>query len=68
MRHFNVLCSHSSITSWVSSMVIAAGDVEERVDILTIFIGIAHALFSSLGNLDGFMAVIEGLETNQVKT
>jgi hypothetical protein len=49
-------------------MVIAAGDVEERVDILTIFIGIAHALFSSLGNLDGFMAVIEGLETNQVKT
>ena len=63
----SILKRHSRITTWVSSMVIAAGDVEERVDILTIFIGIAHALFSSLGNLNGFMAVLEGLETNQVK-
>ena len=47
--------------------MIAAGDIEERVDILTIFIGIAHALFSSLGNLNGFMAVLEGLEINQVR-
>jgi hypothetical protein len=48
-------------------MVIAAGETEDRVNILTIFIGIAHALFSSLGNLDGFMAVMEGLEATQVK-
>lgn len=48
-------------------MVIAAGETEERVDILTMFIGIAHALFSSLGNLNGFMAVMEGLESAQVK-
>ena len=48
-------------------MVIAGGDIKEHVDILTIFIGIAHALFSSLGNLNSFMAVLEGLETNQVR-
>ena len=55
------------MTSWVSSMVIAAGEIEERIDILTVFIGIAHALFGSLGNLNGFMAVMEGLEATQVK-
>ena len=48
-------------------MVIAAGVIEERVDTMTVFIGIAHALFSSLGNLNGFMAVMEGLECFQVK-
>ena len=48
-------------------MVIAAGDADERVDVLTIFIGIAHVLFSSLGNLNAFMAVMEGLETTQVR-
>lgn len=49
-------------------MVIAAGEKEERVDILTVFIGIAHALFSSLGNLNSFMAVMDGLEAIQVKS
>ena len=48
-------------------MVIAAGDIEERVEILTVYIGIAHALFGSLGNLNGFMAIMEGLEATQVK-
>ena len=48
-------------------MVIAAGDIEERVEILTVYIGIAHALFGSLGNLNGFMAIMEGLEATQVQ-
>ena len=48
-------------------MIIAAGAMEERVDIVMVFIGIAHALFSSLGNLNGFMAVMEGLEASQVR-
>ena len=48
-------------------MVIAAGDIEERVEILTVYIGIAHALFGSLSNLNGFMAIMEGLEATQVK-
>ncbi|XP_028411037.1 SH2 domain-containing protein 3C-like isoform X1 [Dendronephthya gigantea] len=63
----SILKRYSTVITWVSSMVIAAGGKEERVDILTMFIGIAHALFSSLGNLNGFMAVMEGLESAQVR-
>ena len=60
-------CRFSTITMWVSSMIIAAGDVYDRVEIINIFIGIAHALYSCLGNLNGFMAVMEGLELAQVR-
>lgn len=56
------------ISTWVSCMVIAGGETDGRVGILKIFIGIAHALFSSLGNLNSFMAVMDGLEATQVPT
>ena len=51
---------------WVSSMIISHGDVTDRVEMIKVFIGIAHALYSCLGNLNSFMAVMEGLEAQQV--
>ena len=57
----------STITVWVSSMIISYGDVDDRVEMIKVFIGIAHALYSCLGNLNGFMAVMDGLENAQVR-
>lgn len=56
----------ASISYWVATLVVAAGELEARKQVLSKFIQLADVLSDKLGNLVSFMAIMEGLAMTQV--
>ena len=63
---FPPLHRFASISYWVATLVVAAGELEARKQVLSKFIQLADVLSDKLGNLVSFMAIMEGLALTQV--
>lgn len=57
----------ANVSYWVATLVVAAGDLGAREQVLSKLIELADVLSDKLGNLVSFMAVMEGLALPQVK-
>uniref|UniRef100_A0A6P8HSG9 Breast cancer anti-estrogen resistance protein 3-like n=1 Tax=Actinia tenebrosa TaxID=6105 RepID=A0A6P8HSG9_ACTTE len=57
---------YQNLTYWVGSLVIAAGEMASRAQMVTKLIEMADILSDKQGNLVSFMAIIDGLALPQV--
>ncbi|XP_032240821.1 breast cancer anti-estrogen resistance protein 3 homolog [Nematostella vectensis] len=57
---------YTNLTYWVGALVVAAGDLGPRTQVVTKLIELADVLSDKHGNLVSFMAVLEGLALPQV--
>ena len=66
LTFFPLFHRFASISYWVATLVVAAGELEARKQVLSKFIQLADVLSDKLGNLVSFMAIMEGLAMTQV--
>jgi len=65
-RRAELLQRFANVSYWVATLVVAAGDLGAREQVLSKLIELADVLSDKLGNLVSFMAVMEGLALPQV--
>lgn len=59
-------CRYQKLTYWTGALVIAAGEMASRAQMVSKLMELADVLSDKLGNLVSFMAIMDGLALPQV--